>query len=150
MTEPAENVQGSLLSHGSDAYSVRTASDVSFFDDSFPGVEPEEEYYIGGFHPVHLGDIFEERYKVLHKLGWGGFGTVWLCHDLCNGPHRFVAVKIIAAEISGEDCRERLSLRLLKDSDQGGLHESLSLPLDHFTLQGPNGVHDVFVHQFHG
>lgn len=37
---------------------------------------------IGGYHPVHIGDTFNRRYKVLSKLGWGYFSTVWLCLDL--------------------------------------------------------------------
>lgn len=28
-------------------------------------VEPIEEYRVGGYHPVHLGDIFHERYQII-------------------------------------------------------------------------------------
>jgi serine/threonine-protein kinase SRPK3 len=39
-------------------------------------------YRPGGYHPVCLGDTFKGgRYKVHHKLGWGGFSTVWLAKD---------------------------------------------------------------------
>jgi serine/threonine protein kinase len=39
-------------------------------------------YRPGGFHPVRLGDTFKDgRYKIHHKLGWGGFSTVWLAKD---------------------------------------------------------------------
>lgn len=52
--------------------------------------EPQEELQlldfhvliIGGYHPVRVGDVFNRRYKVLSKLGWGYFATVWLCVDL--------------------------------------------------------------------
>ena len=44
--------------------------------------EPLERYRRGGYHPTHLGDIFKDgRYKVIHKLGWGGYATVWLARD---------------------------------------------------------------------
>lgn len=39
-------------------------------------------YRPGGYHPVTLGDKFNAgRYAVFHKLGWGGFSTVWLAFD---------------------------------------------------------------------
>ncbi|KAF4756190.1 SRSF protein kinase 2, partial [Perkinsus olseni] len=44
--------------------------------------EGAEGYKKGGYHAVHLGEIYNDRYKVLAKLGWGHFSTVWLCEDL--------------------------------------------------------------------
>ena len=44
--------------------------------------ESLERYRKGGYHPTHMGDTFEDgRYKVIHKLGWGGYATVWLARD---------------------------------------------------------------------
>ncbi len=44
--------------------------------------ESMARYRPGGFHPVTLGDAFKAgRYKVCHKLGYGGFSTVWLARD---------------------------------------------------------------------
>lgn len=49
----------------------------SFFDQ-----EPLSSYRPGGYHPVCLGDFFNNgRYQVYHKIGWGGFSTVWLTKD---------------------------------------------------------------------
>lgn len=36
----------------------------------------------GGYYPVTIGDLFNGRYHVVRKLGWGHFSTVWLCWDL--------------------------------------------------------------------
>ena len=44
--------------------------------------EAEDEYCEGGYHRVHIGDVYSDRYKVLCKLGWGKFSTVWLVHNL--------------------------------------------------------------------
>lgn len=45
--------------------------------------EPLNRYRVGGYHPITLGDLFNDgRYKVLHKLGWGGYSTVWAATDL--------------------------------------------------------------------
>jgi hypothetical protein len=36
----------------------------------------------GGFLRVRLGDLFDsQRYKVLRKLGYGQYSTVWLARD---------------------------------------------------------------------
>lgn len=37
---------------------------------------------LGGYYPVKIGDLFNGRYHVVRKLGWGHFSTVWLCWDL--------------------------------------------------------------------
>lgn len=29
-----------------------------------------------------IGDVFDQRYRVVRKLGWGHFSTVWLCRDI--------------------------------------------------------------------
>jgi serine/threonine-protein kinase SRPK3 len=39
-------------------------------------------YRAGGYHPVALGDTLKDgRYKIYHKLGYGGFSTVWVARD---------------------------------------------------------------------
>ena len=51
--------------------------------------EDMSKYRPGGFHPVRLGDTFKDgRYKIHHKLGWGGYSTVWLAKD-----KKYAAVK---------------------------------------------------------
>ncbi|MFH4983398.1 hypothetical protein AB6A40_010107 [Gnathostoma spinigerum] len=55
--------------------------------------EDPKDYRKGGYHPVSIGDIFNGRYHVIRKLGWGHFSTVWLCWD--TSKMRFVAMKIV-------------------------------------------------------
>jgi hypothetical protein len=44
--------------------------------------ESLHQYRPGGYHPIRLGDTLKAgRYQVLHKLGWGGYATVWLAKD---------------------------------------------------------------------
>lgn len=59
-------------------------------------VEDVELYRPGGFHPVHLGDTLSDgRYWIIHKLGFGGFSTVWLARE--ESQNRYVALKISTA-----------------------------------------------------
>jgi hypothetical protein len=53
------------------------------FKDTTSPCEWIEDYRPGGFHPVHLGDLFNDgQFKVVRKLGEGAYSTVWLAHDL--------------------------------------------------------------------
>jgi len=56
-----------------------------FYSDN-EGVESAYNYRPGGYHPVHLGDVYCERYKVINKLGYGSYSTVWLARDLKSTP----------------------------------------------------------------
>jgi serine/threonine-protein kinase SRPK3 len=51
-----------------------------------------EDYVVGGYHPVHIGEVLINRYVVIQKLGWGHFSTVWLCKDFKFST--YVAIKI--------------------------------------------------------
>lgn len=34
------------------------------------------------FYPVRISEVFQSRYQVLGKLGYGSRSTAWLCRDL--------------------------------------------------------------------
>lgn len=66
---------------------------------NFDDTEVLEKYRPGGSHPVHLGDWSDDMgYRVMHKLGAGGFATVWLARDEIE--HQWVALKIVVADKS--------------------------------------------------
>ena len=44
-------------------------------EETLPFYRPEH------FYPVYIGDLLNSRYKVLGKLGYGAYSTVWLCRD---------------------------------------------------------------------
>lgn len=44
--------------------------------------ESISRYCPGGYHPVRLQDVFNDRYVVVSKLGYGRYSTVWLVHDI--------------------------------------------------------------------
>ena len=39
-------------------------------------------YSVEKWLSVQIGQVFESRYQVLLKLGFGSVSTVWLCRDL--------------------------------------------------------------------
>lgn len=44
--------------------------------------EPLHRYKPGGYHPLALGEVLNNgRYKIIHKLGWGGYSTTWAAKD---------------------------------------------------------------------
>ncbi|GAA6089373.1 SRSF protein kinase 3 [Tachysurus ichikawai] len=108
--------------------------------------EDPEEYCNGGYHPVHVGDVFNKRYKVLSKLGWGYFATVWLCVDLRSG--RYVAVKILKSG-SGFSQAGQDELSLLRCASSPTvchpLRGRIVQLLDEFKIAGVNGIHVCLV-----
>ncbi|EGP87145.1 uncharacterized protein MYCGRDRAFT_42881 [Zymoseptoria tritici IPO323] len=115
---------------------------------SIEGIEDVEDYRPGGFHPVHLGDVYEERYRVLLKLGAGGYSTTWLAHD--SVAARYVALKIVKASETS-NCVERQTHQSLSSSQSGHPGRAhVRCLLAHFTITGPNGNHFCLVSEVAG
>jgi serine/threonine-protein kinase SRPK3 len=65
----------------------------SFFEDRDSSEdEGMPDYKLGGYHPIHVGEILIDRYVIIQKLGWGHFSTVWLTKDLKYNS--YVAIKV--------------------------------------------------------
>jgi len=113
------------------------------------GIEDIEDYVPGGFCPVHLGDTFaDQRYKVIHKLGAGGFSTVWLARD--GIEQRYVSLKILRAEDS-EECNElQIQQHLMSYTGDHPGCAHVTFLLDHFTCVSPNGSHTALVYAVAG
>lgn len=47
-----------------------------------PVPEPSERYEPGGYHPVKVGDVCNQRYRAVRQLGWGLYSTVWQIEDI--------------------------------------------------------------------
>ncbi|GAX09950.1 serine/threonine-protein kinase SRPK1 [Fistulifera solaris] len=43
--------------------------------------EGQDGYKPGGYHPVKVGEVYNQRYVIIKKLGWGHFSTVWMVKD---------------------------------------------------------------------
>ncbi|KAI1085454.1 kinase-like domain-containing protein [Whalleya microplaca] len=108
--------------------------------------EDVQEYILGGYHPIHLGDTLNDRFEVVTKLGQGGYATVWLCLD--RETNKWRAIKVLAARHSHKDSPEMQVVELLREQ-RVTAHEwetaHIALPLDEFWIEGPNGRHLCFV-----
>jgi len=46
-------------------------------------VETVRHYTDSGFHPVRPGEVYADgRYKIIRKLGYGSYSTVWLTEEI--------------------------------------------------------------------
>ncbi|KAF2788056.1 kinase domain-containing protein [Melanomma pulvis-pyrius CBS 109.77] len=111
--------------------------------------EDAEQYRAGGLHPVHLGDSLNQgRYRIVHKLGFGSFSTVWLARDTAKA--RFVSLKIARADFNPHSNELSVLHHLARRDVQDQGSEFVMTLLDDFTIQGPNGSHQCLVTQVAG
>ncbi|KKZ60343.1 hypothetical protein EMCG_04901 [[Emmonsia] crescens] len=71
-------------------------------------------YHLGKYYPVRLGEIFDKRYRVVGKLGYGTTSTVWLAHDSVES--RYVALKLYVANLN--NTRELKAYECLDEADE--------------------------------
>ncbi|KAF8960305.1 kinase-like domain-containing protein, partial [Flammula alnicola] len=113
----------------------------------YPEVESINYYRPGVYHPVHIDDVFNERYRVVKKLGYGSYGTFWLVKDLVSG--RPASLKVLVAEASNSSS-EIVVLRHLKHTKMDGPDRQFVVLLDGFKIEGPNGMHQCIVTELLG
>ncbi|PYH90933.1 kinase-like protein [Aspergillus ellipticus CBS 707.79] len=110
------------------------------------GVEKLEDYRLGGYHPIMIGCMLHDRYKIVDKLGHGGYSTVWLAYD--TNVKQYVALKV---NIADAHPREAKAFRALSQPllDNTRIHESPSTSLPSPPIhpgrdRGPNGTHACY------
>ncbi|EJP66483.1 protein kinase domain protein [Beauveria bassiana ARSEF 2860] len=96
--------------------------------DWIENVENLERYDNGGFHPVTIGDVINKRYRVVDKLGYGGYSTVWMTRDMQQDTYRFLD----AAPRTPANSTALVGL------------DAIPRVLDAFTVRGPNGEHPSY------
>eukprot|EP01054_Gregarina_sp_Poly1_P007106 Gregarina_sp_Poly_1__7105@NODE_388_length_8987_cov_115_762892_g317_i0_p1_GENE_NODE_388_length_8987_cov_115_762892_g317_i0NODE_388_length_8987_cov_115_762892_g317_i0_p1_ORF_typecomplete_len762_score126_13Pkinase/PF00069_25/5_7e20Pkinase/PF00069_25/1_1e19Pkinase_Tyr/PF07714_17/3_9e09Pkinase_Tyr/PF07714_17/1_9e06Kinaselike/PF14531_6/0_13Kinaselike/PF14531_6/0_067Pkinase_fungal/PF17667_1/0_0023Kdo/PF06293_14/0_045RIO1/PF01163_22/0_03RIO1/PF01163_22/6_9e03APH/PF01636_23/0_11APH/PF01636_23/1_8e03DUF11 len=134
--------------------------------------EGMKDYRVGGYHPVKIGEIYQRRYRIEAKLGWGHFSTVWLATDWHHDPPKYVAIKFQkSAAHYYEAAHDEIDLLQATSAprfsatqpplDVGGELQGLlksRLPKgngvvelhDFFTHTGPHGVHVCMVFEVMG
>jgi serine/threonine-protein kinase SRPK3 len=61
-------------------------------DENLSEEEGINDYKLGGYHPVYIGEVLANRYVIIEKVGWGHFSTVWIAKDFKHST--FVAIKV--------------------------------------------------------
>ncbi|XP_030585404.1 SRSF protein kinase 1b isoform X1 [Archocentrus centrarchus] len=113
--------------------------------------EDPNDYCRGGYHHVRIGDLFNARYHVIRKLGWGHFSTVWLAWDIQE--KRFVAMKVVkSAEHYTETALDEIKLlKSVRNTDPSDPYrERVVQLLDDFKISGMNGTHVCMVFEVLG
>lgn len=110
------------------------------------GVEHLELYEPGGYHSAMIDDLLHNRYRIVDKLGFGGYSTIWLARD--ETAKRYVGVKIGISRPSLPR-REPEILRALSgsgSSSEANCDAGAAVPtiLDAFNVCGPNGTHPCY------
>ncbi|OJZ81976.1 hypothetical protein ASPFODRAFT_64746 [Aspergillus luchuensis CBS 106.47] len=101
-------------------------------------------YQAQKYYPIQQGEIFNNRYQVLAKIGYGVTSTVWFGRDLVNCS--YVALKIY---VTGEKRDHELNIYRHMNSAEFK-HPGKSLIrklLDHFIITGRHGQHICLVHE---
>ena len=114
-----------------------------------PSVLVEEEtvpgYNAEHYYPVSIGQVFNDRYQTIGKLGYGSASTVWLCRDLCK-PGKYTALKVY---INRSKVHRELPIyehiNSLRSEHQGRDH--VRKLLETFSIKGPHGTHICLVHE---
>src|SRR6267154_812375 len=119
-------------------------------------IEDIEDYQPGGYHPISIGDTFDQgRYRILHKLGFGGSSTVWLARDQREGKDRgrIATLKAMRADISSlsldETPEQAISQKLIQSLPPSDSADFQTVD-HHFLVQGPNGSHHFLIYPLAG
>lgn len=133
--------------HGSNHHS---ADDGAIVDDD-SDQEPAEDYRVGGYHPVRPTETYGERFKVLGKLGWGVYSTVWLADDLKDGGRVALKIQRSAPEYYRAAYNEISLLKTVMgkiDTRRGASAQGtppVAVFLTSFDHNGPHGTHPCMV-----
>jgi len=130
-------------------YESDESEDYSNSDD-----EGKSAYRKGGYHPVYTGDVYNDRYTIVKKLGWGHFSTVWLAVDSGvpeDHPNKLVALKIQkSASQYTEAAEDEITLLWAARTTKGQAKKFVVNLLNHFVFHGPNGKHVCMVFEVMG
>ncbi|KAL1297606.1 hypothetical protein AAFC00_006167 [Neodothiora populina] len=120
---------------------VSIAADEKIEEETIPG------YVATRYYPVRIGQIFQNRYQVVGKLGFGATSTVWLARDLDECQH--VALKLyIQSDALGSELDTELDVyrRIENSPEHHPGRSAVRSLLDSFEVDTPSARHRCLVH----
>ncbi|KAK8243395.1 kinase-like domain-containing protein [Phyllosticta capitalensis] len=137
-------------------FASRAWKPLVFPSTGFARIRPEQrvdeetipQYVASDYYPVRVGDVFQDRYQVVGKLGYGTTSTVWLARDLSACRH--VALKVFLhseAMWNKVDAELNIYKRVARAPDDCIGRFFIRPLLDNFNIDGPMGRHQCLVHQ---
>lgn len=107
-------------------------------EETFPGYVAERYY------PAHIGQVFNSRYRVVTKLGFGATSTIWLCRDVRE--NRYLTLKLHIR--TNHPIRElQITKHLQSIQQRHGGEKYIRVALDSFQVEGPHGIHHCLVYE---
>lgn len=125
------------------------------------GEEAHDAISKGRYYPVRIGDVVQDRYQIVGKLGFGVGSTVWLANDFHHAAKHQKVKQLVLKEHNGGSAvalkiftndhqnREEINIynHLISVQSKHPGRRYLRSALDTFTLQGPKGEHQCIVHK---
>ncbi|KAI4843326.1 protein kinase [Aureobasidium sp. EXF-8845] len=105
------------------------------------------DYVAARYYPVRIGEVFQYRYQVVSKLGFGACSTAWLARDMdCR---RYVTLKMYISNAAlGKhlDNETKMYRRIAKGSKSHPGRQAIRSLLDSFDVDGLEEPHHCLVH----
>lgn len=109
--------------------------------------ETTPDYVASRYYPTRIGQVLQNRYQVVGKLGFGVTSTVWLARDLTGYRHVTLKIFVNSAAMGQQlDDEYNMYRRLERGSNKHPGRVSVRSLLDSFDLNGPEGPHRCLVH----
>ncbi|QKX55208.1 uncharacterized protein TRUGW13939_02300, partial [Talaromyces rugulosus] len=113
-------------------------TNIEIEEETLPTYQPEKYY------PVQQGEILNDRYQTIAKVGYGVTSTVWFGRDLLSS--KYVVLKVYVA---GQHRHRELGIyehfNCIETKHPG--KKWIRLLIDHFVIKGPHSSHICLVHE---
>lgn len=101
--------------------------------------EHPKYYRMGGYHPVKIGDLYNDRYRIAYKLGWGYYSMVWLAWDYTD--KKFKSLKIQkSSKMFKKAAEDEIDFNEYIGKDMPSQTPICNMT-DKFIINGTNGEH---------